>query len=72
MCRDYNKHVLAKYSDKRLSEKAKSWQARTGRMCKICDPEATKLFPSYRSLIRHLEMEHQKQLCELCMEVSYT
>ena len=46
------------------------WQAKTGRMCVICDPEATKLFPSYRSLMRHLEMEHQKQLCEICMKVS--
>lgn len=45
-------------------------QAKTGKMCVICDPEGTRLFPSYKSLLRHLELEHDKQLCEVCMKVT--
>lgn len=44
-------------------------QAQTGKMCMICDVEGSKLFPSNKSLLRHLEMEHGKFLCEICLKV---
>ena len=45
-------------------------EARTGRTCSICDPAADRVFPSNRSLMRHMELEHSKFLCKVCIAVS--
>lgn len=44
-------------------------EARTSRICAICDPEGQRSYPSHKSLLRHMETQHQRSLCEVCLQV---